>query len=109
MLSVSQGYVLAHRSMDDAITSSLNDDMHIVAIGAGLMVLYTYIVLTRRLNSVHSRILLTLAAMVAVALGLAGSTGLISAFGVWLTNLNQILVYVIMGIGVDGTCCAWAA
>ena len=97
-----QSYVLAQRSMDDAITKSVMGDMHIVGLGIVMMTIYAYLVLTRRLDAVHSRLGLTAAGSASVLLGMVGSTGLISAFGVLVTNLNQVLIYVVMGIGIDG-------
>lgn len=96
-----QANVFASRSMDDALSKSVGGDMGMVAFGIMGMLVYAYVVLTRRLDGVHSRIGLTSGATAAVMLGMIAGTGLLSAFGISLSSLNQILIYVLCGIGVD--------
>lgn len=104
-----QAYVLTTRALGDALSESMAGDMSIVAIGILAMFAFTYSVLTRRLDVVRSRLALTAVGALAVLLGAAGALGLVSAFGVPVTDLNQVLLYVTLGIGVDGACAVPAA
>ena len=97
-----QAYVLTERALGDALAESMAGDMSIVAVGIVAMFAFTYSVLTRRLDAVRSRLALTAVGALAVLLGAAGALGLVSAFEVPVTDLNQVLLYVTLGIGVDG-------
>jgi len=115
MLCVPQAFVLTSGSLDEALDESINGDMSVVSLGIILMITYGYFVLSRRPTCTHSRFLLTSAVAGSVVLGVGAGMGLVTALGVPFSNMNQVLIYVMMGIGVDGTvdvvgdagCCAW--
>ena len=84
------------------MNQSINGDLKIAFVGLALMVVYAYIVLSRRVTRIQSRAMLTTAVAFSVLLGVGAALGMLSAFGVPFTNMNQVLIYVLLGIGVDG-------
>ena len=88
-----QVFVLADNSLDEALNESISGDLSTVAVGICMMFLYSYSVLSRGMNVIHSRLAVSFIAGLGVVLGAAAGFGVVSACGVNASDLNQVLLY----------------
>ena len=88
------------RSFGDLIGGSIGDDLNTLATGYILILVYVCLNLGR-LNSVEQRVWLSLAGVVAVMLGVASSYGVCQLLGIIFTQMNSLLPFLMLGVGID--------
>ena len=95
-----QAYPLTMRSFNDLIGGSIASDLSSLASGYLLIYLYVLINLGKR-NSVEQRVWLSITGIAAVMMGVGTSFGLASFMGVFSTGMNQLLPFLMLGVGID--------
>ena len=93
-------YPFTMRSFDDVMDQSLKTDVKTMA--AGYMLIYIYVLLNLgKLNMVEQRMWLAVTGILAVMMGVITSFGLAAYLGVFYSQMNQLLPFLMLGIGVD--------
>ncbi len=68
----------------------------------GYMLVLVYVmVMLGRFNSVQHRVFLSIAGIFSVMLGVATCYGVCAVFGIWGSNMNLIMPFLLLGIGID--------
>ncbi len=93
-------YPKAQRSSKDINDASIANDQNLFFVGYLLVTLYIMIMLGK-FNSVEQRIWLSLGGITAVILGIGTAYGLCSLFGIWGSQMNMIMPFMLLGIGID--------
>jgi len=93
-------YPLTMRSFGDLVGGSIGDDLNTLATGYILILIYVCFNLGR-LNSVEHRVWLSLIGIVAVILGVGSSYGLSQLLGFMFTQMNSLLPFLMLGVGID--------
>lgn len=93
-------YPLTMRSFGDLIGGSIGDDLNTLATGYILILLYVCFNLGK-LNSVEHRVWLSLIGIVSVVLGVVSSYGLSQLMGFMFTQMNSLLPFLMLGVGID--------
>ena len=88
------------RSVNDLIGGSLLSDLNTLAAGYVLIFIYVLVNLGK-LNSIEQRAWLSVAGIAAVLMGVATSFGLAAHMGVFFSKMNQILPFLMLGVGID--------
>ena len=93
-------YPLTMRSFGDLIGGSIASDLNTLA--AGYLLIFIYVLINLgKLNSIEQRVWLSVAGIVAVMMGVATSFGLSAHMGVFTSGMNQLLPFLMLGIGID--------
>ena len=88
------------KSIKDATDNVIGGDLNLLSMGFIIVFLYVMTMLGQ-LNSVEQRACLSLLGIVAIMLGTAMSYGLCQLIGVHFTQMNSILPFMLLGIGID--------
>ena len=88
------------KSIKDATDNVVGGDLNLLSMGFIIVFLYVMTMLGQ-LNSVEQRACLSLLGIVAIMLGTAMSYGLCQLIGVHFTQMNSILPFMLLGIGID--------
>ena len=93
-------YPFAMRSFDDIMDESLKADVKTMA--AGYMLIYLFVLFNLgKLNLVEQRIWLGVAGISAVMMGVVTSFGIAAYLGVFYSQMNQLLPFLMLGVGID--------
>ena len=93
-------YPFTMRSFDDIMDQSLKTDVKTMA--AGYMLIYLYVLLNLgKLNMVEQRMWLAVTGILAVMMGVVTSFGIAAYLGVFYSQMNQLLPFLMLGVGVD--------
>ena len=93
-------YPLTMRSFGDIIGGSIGSDLNVLA--AGYLLIFVYVLINLgKLNAVEHRVWLSVGGVVAVLMGVATSFGLAAFMGVFSSGMNQLLPFLMLGIGID--------
>ena len=93
-------YPLTMRSFGDLIGGNIKSDLNTLA--AGYLLIFAYVLVNLgKLNSVEQRVWLSVAGIVAVMMGVATSFGLSAHMGVFYSGMNQLLPFLMLGVGID--------
>ncbi len=93
-------YPNAARSSEDIIGAAAESDQNLFFVGYVLVLIYVMVMLGR-FNTVQHRIFLSLAGIISVGLGIITCYGVCSLFGIWGSNMNLIMPFMLLGIGID--------
>ena len=95
-----KAYPLTMRSFGDLIGGNIKSDLNTLA--AGYLLIFAYVLINLgKLNSVEQRVWLSVAGIVAVMMGVATSFGLSAHMGVFYSGMNQLLPFLMLGVGID--------
>ena len=93
-------YPFTMRSFDDIMEISLETDVKTMA--AGYMLIYLYVLLNLgKLDLVEQRVWLAVAGIAAVMMGVITSFGIAAYLGIFYSEMNQLLPFLMLGVGVD--------
>ncbi|KAG5176686.1 patched family-domain-containing protein [Tribonema minus] len=95
-----EGYWFAERSIDDELARSISGEVYLFAITYVLMAVFAMLTLGK-LDRVKGRARLGLICVTCIVISGAGAYGLCAAFGVPFTSLQQVLPFLLIGIGLD--------
>ncbi len=95
-------YPEAFRSIYDEFQSAIENDLALIAMSYIAVAIFIILNLSGR-PCIESRCLLSLAAILTVALGIFWGIGFSSLVGQFYSPLHSILPFIILGIGVDDT------
>ncbi|KAK7065466.1 Patched domain-containing protein 3 [Halocaridina rubra] len=93
-------YLMASSSFGMISRDTIMGDVTYLAVGFGIMCLYVQIMLGK-FNLVETRPLLSLMGLGCVGMSIFMSYGICSAFGVPFGPVNNVLPFLLMGLGVD--------
>ena len=93
-------YPFTLRSVSDLIGGNVVSDLNTLAVGYVLIFIYVLVNLGK-LNSIEQRAWLSVAGICAVVMGVATSFGLAAHMGVFYSKMNQILPFLMLGVGID--------
>lgn len=93
-------YPFTFRSLGDLIGGNILSDLNTLAAGYVLIFIYVLVNLGK-LNSIEQRAWLSVAGIVAVVMGIFTSFGLAAHMGVFYSKMNQILPFLMLGVGID--------
>ena len=93
-------YPFTFRSLGDLIGGNVLSDLNTLAAGYVLIFIYVLVNLGK-LNSIEQRAWLSVAGIVAVVMGVLTSFGLAAHMGVFYSKMNQILPFLMLGVGID--------
>ena len=93
-------YPFTFRSLGDLIGGNILSDLNTLAAGYVLIFIYVLVNLGK-LNSIEQRAWLSVAGIAAVLMGVATSFGLAAHMGVFYSKMNQILPFLMLGVGID--------
>ncbi len=93
-------YPSTARSYDDISDESTAKDQQLFLFGYLLVALYVMLMLGK-FSLAEQRILLALIGMLSVILGIGTTYGLCSLFGIWGSQMNMIMPFMLLGIGID--------
>ena len=93
-------YPFTLRSVGDLIGGNVVSDLNTLAAGYVLIFIYVLVNLGK-LNSMEQRAWLSVAGIAAVVMGVATSFGLAAHMGVFYSKMNQILPFLMLGVGID--------
>ncbi len=88
------------RSYDDISDGDVNKDLQLFFVGYVFVAIYVSIMLGN-FNHVEARTFLALAGILTVVLGLGAAFGICSYAGLFSSNMNQIMPFLVLGIGID--------
>jgi len=88
------------RSLGDEFGAAISGDVAMIGVSYMLIVVYLFVNLGRR-DTVHSMIAVSAATLISIGLSYAGSAGLGSIFGLKQNPLNQNIIFLLLGLGVD--------
>eukprot|EP00004_Rigifila_ramosa_P000095 TRINITY_DN1011_c0_g1_i3.p1 TRINITY_DN1011_c0_g1~~TRINITY_DN1011_c0_g1_i3.p1 ORF type:complete len:829 (-),score=216.33 TRINITY_DN1011_c0_g1_i3:11-2254(-) len=94
-------YIRTEVSMKDELDEVVNGDIFLVGFSFVLTLIFTCAVLGQR-TLVHSRALLGLTSLVTVLMSLVCAFGASGYVGVLFTVLSPMVIFILVGIGVDG-------
>lgn len=94
-------YYFSGRSIDDELAKSITGDVTLIVITYVVMIVFTCIVLSKKMNFVDSRIGLAFCGIFIIMLGVAAGYGFSAGCGVPFVSLHQILPFIVVGVGVD--------
>ncbi len=90
----------ARRSRNDISGSDSDSDLQLFFIGYALVGIYVQVMLGK-FNRLETRYAVSICGIVAVGFGLISSYGVCSYIGWFSSNMNQIMPFLILGIGID--------
>ena len=93
-------YPFTLRSVGDLIGGNVVSDLNTLAAGYVLIFIYVLVNLGK-LNSIEQRAWLSVAGIATVLMGVATSFGLAAHMGVFYSKMNQILPFLMLGVGID--------
>lgn len=93
-------YPFTLESVQDLIGGNVVSDLNTLAAGYVLIFIYVLVNLGK-LNSIEQRAWLSVAGIAAVLMGVATSFGLAAHMGVFYSKMNQILPFLMLGVGID--------
>ena len=95
-----EAFPFTTRSFGDLVGSKVMSDINTFA--AGYVLIFIYVLFNLgKLNSVEQRAWLSVAGIAAVLMGLATSFGLAMLMGVFYSSMNRLLLFLMLGIGID--------
>ncbi len=90
----------AHRSYNDVVDEDTNKDLNLFFFGYLFVTIYVMSMLGK-FNGVETRIVLSIAGILCIVLGLGASFGVGSYIGWFSSTMNQIMPFLVLGIGID--------
>ena len=95
-----EAFPFTTRSFGDLVGSKVMSDINTFAAGYVLIFIYVLVNLGK-LNSIEQRAWLSVAGIATVLMGLATSFGLAMLMGVFYSSMNRLLLFLMLGIGID--------
>ena len=93
-------YPFTQRSFGDLVTATEDDDFS--SLVAGSLLIFTYVCVNLgKFNSVEQRVWLSVAGILAVAMGTASSLGVCQLLGFPWSQMNNLLPFLMLGVGID--------
>ena len=78
----------------------MDDDLVLIAIAGSLVLLYSFLVLGS-FSTIHFRAVTSIVGMACVLLSITSGYGIAFALGLKVSQFNNILPFMVLGIGVD--------
>ena len=93
-------YPFTQRSFSDLVTATEDDDFS--SLVAGSLLIFTYVCVNLgKFNSVEQRVWLSVAGILAVAMGTTSSLGVCQLLGFPWSQMNNLLPFLMLGVGID--------
>lgn len=94
-------HYITGRSINDELNRNITGDILLLVISYIIMIIFSSLVLSKKMNGVNSRIGLSLCGIGIILLAIISGYGFCSGLGVEFNSLHMILPFIVVGVGID--------